>query len=149
MPTTYKAIKVYYHNEQSKKHPLKNIRGGDWIDLYTAEDVTMYAGEYKEISLGVTVVLPEGYEAIVAPRSSTYKKFGVICPNSIGIIDNAYNGKKDIWRFPCICMKPTVTIPAGTRICQFRILRNMPDHKFETLEAISDKSRGGLGSTGD
>lgn len=146
---SYKEIKVVYHNEIAKAHPLSGIKGGDWVDLYTAEDVYMYAGQYKEISLGVSIQLPKDYEAIVAPRSSTFKKWGLLCANSIGIIDNAYCGENDIWRFPAICMKTNVHIPAGTRICQFRILRNMPEHVFLTASNTDKKSRGGFGSTGD
>lgn len=145
----YKEIKVCYHTDTAKAHPLADIKGGDWIDLYTAEEVTMYAGEYREISLGVSISLPEDYEAIVAPRSSTYKKWGLLCANSIGIIDNAYKGQNDVWKFAAICMKATVTIPAGTRICQFRLLRNMPAHEFITVTHLSDESRNGFGSTGD
>ena len=144
-----KEIKVYYHNDVSRQHPLVDIEGGDWIDLYTAEDVEMYAGQYKEISLGVTITLPRGYEAIVAPRSSTYKKWGLICANSIGVIDNAYCGENDVWKFPAICMRTNTIIPAGTRICQFRFIRNMAAHEFKTVSHITAKSRGGMGSTGD
>lgn len=146
---SYKEIKVAYHNDVARAHPLCDIEGGDWVDLYTAEDVDMYAGQYKEISLGVSIQLPAGHEAIVAPRSSTFKKWGLLCANSIGIIDNAYCGENDVWKFPAICMKTNVHIPAGTRICLFRIFRNMSAHEFLTVSKTGKKSRGGFGSTGD
>lgn len=142
-------VKVKYCNEEAMKHPLVKIKKGDWIDLYTSVDVHMEAGEYKEIPLGVCIHLPERHEAIIAPRSSTFKKWGLICPNSIGIIDNAYHGDNDEWKFPAICFFQSVDIPKGTRIAQFRILRNMSDFKFETVARMDGRSRGGIGSTGD
>lgn len=144
-----KIIKVHYCNEISRNHPIKQVEGSDWIDLYTSSDIEMCGGDYKLIPLGVCVKLPRGYEAIIAPRSSTYKKWGLICANSIGIIDNAYCGQNDEWHFPAICLKASVTIPAGTRICQFRIIRNMPAFDTEPVEYLTDKNRGGFGSTGD
>lgn len=144
-----KVIKIKYQNLIAQQHPLCKIEKGDWIDLCTAELVHMYAGEYKEISLGVAICLPKGYEAIVAPRSSTFKKHGILCVNSIGIIDNSYCGEDDYWKFPAICMVGETIIPAGTRIAQFRILRNMPITELVTVHTLGKLNRGGIGSTGD
>ncbi len=141
--------KVKYHTEESKKHPLTKIRGGDWIDLYTAEDVFMEAGDYKEISLGISLQLPPKFECVVAPRSSTFKKYGILCVNSIGVIDNSYHGNEDVWKFPALCMVGKTYIPAGTRIAQFRIFRNMPSLEFKTVERMPGRNRGGIGSTGE
>lgn len=126
--------------------PIK-IVNGDWIDLRAAEDVELKAGEFKLISLGVGMELPRGYEAHVVPRSSTFKKYGVIQTNSMGVIDNAYNGDEDEWRFPAYAMRDT-TINKGDRICQFRIVKSMGDVDIVEVEHLSDKSRGGFGSTG-
>lgn len=147
MPTT-KCAYIKYQNSVAESHPIKKIPNGDWIDLYTAEDVEMYSGEYKEISLGVAMELPEDYEAIVAPRSSTFKKHGIVCINSFGIIDNSYHGDNDFWKFPALCLVGHTKIPAGTRIAQFRLLRNQPATVFVPVKHLTGEDRGGIGSTG-
>ena len=120
---------------------------GDWCDLYVYEDVTMVAGEQKYISQGVAMQLPEGFEAIVAPRSSTFKRWGLLQTNGIGIIDNSFCGDDDIWIFPALATRD-VTIPKGTRICQFRIQKKQPSLIFNTVASLGNIKRGGLGSTG-
>ena len=92
-------MKIYikYFSDVEK---LTKLSVGDWIDLRAAEDVDMAAGEFRLIPLGVGMKLPEGYEAHVAPRSSTFKNFGIIAANSIGIIDNSYCGDEDQWKLP-------------------------------------------------
>ena len=124
------------------------VRNGDWIDLFTAEDTELKAFDFKLIPLGVAMKLPEGYEAIVAPRSSTYKKWNIIQANSIGVIDNAYCGSGDQWMFPAIALKDTF-IPKYTRICQFKIVQNQANIQFNILHELEDKNRGGFGSTGN
>lgn len=121
---------------------------GDWIDLFTAEDIVMKKGDFKVISLGVSMELPEGYYAMLLPRSSTAKKYGVIMANSIGIIDNAYCGDNDIWGFPALAFRETA-IPAGTRICQFQIVKQSEEVEFEQVERLDGKDRGGFGSSGN
>lgn len=122
-------------------------RNGDWIDLFTAEDVELKAFDFKLIPLGVAMKLPEGYEANVVPRSSTYKKWNVIQANSFGVIDNAYYGNDDQWMFPAIALKDTF-IPKHTRICQFKIMKNQANVQFNLVHELEDKNRGGFGSTG-
>ena len=121
---------------------------GNWFDLKCAETINLLPNTYIEIPLGVCMQLPSGYEAIVAPRSSTFKKYGIILVNSIGIIDSDYFGDNDWWRFPAYCTK-LGTIEAGTRIAQFRILYKQPSVKLIKVESLGNPSRGGLGSTGD
>lgn len=138
-------IKVKYFTEQP---PLCFIdEKSDWIDLRAAADVTLKKDEMSIIPLGVGMILPEGYEALVVPRSSTPKKFGIICANSMGIIDNSYSGNTDEWKFPAIAIRDT-TIKKGDRICQFRIIKNQPPIIFEEVDHLNEKSRGGFGSTG-
>ena len=120
---------------------------GDWIDLQTAEDVTLAAMEFKVISLGVCMELPKGYEAHIAPRSSTYKKWGVIQANSVGIVDSDYNGDNDVWGYPVIALRDTF-IPRGTRIAQFRLYKVCEPVEFEVVETLGNADRGGFGSTG-
>lgn len=121
---------------------------GEWVDLATAEDTYMGAGTYRMISLGVSMQLPDGYYAKVVPRSSTCKKWGIIMANSVGIIENDYNGDNDIWQFPAYAISETF-IPAGTRIAQFCIVRQEAGIKFEQVDTLGNEDRGGLGSTGD
>lgn len=120
---------------------------GDWIDLYCYQDTTLKAGERAYISQGVAMALPAGYEAIMAPRSSTFKRWGILQTNGIGIIDNSYRGDADIWMFPALATKD-VTIPKGTRICQFRIQKTQPDIELIEVSHLNSVSRNGLGSTG-
>ena len=120
---------------------------GDWIDLRSSEDVIMKAGEMKFIDLGVSMELPEGYEAYIAPRSSTLKNFGVLCGNSFGIIDNSFCGDNDIWKFCAYAVRDT-HIQKGDRICQFRIFEHQPAGSFEETDHLEGTDRGGFGSTG-
>lgn len=140
-----KEIKVKYFNPEQTK--LTKISQGDWIDLRAAEKVEIKAGEFKLIPLGIAMKLPEGYEAIVAPRSSTFKNFGIIETNSIGVIDNSYSGNDDQWFFPAHALRDTV-INFDERICQFRIQERMPEVSFTEVDKLDDVNRGGHGSTG-
>ena len=138
-------IKVKYFTDID---PIREISGGDWYDLRTAEEVTMEAGEFRLIPLGVAMELPDGYEAHVVPRSSTYKNYSGIQANHMGVIDNSYCGDDDQWMFPAIAFQDT-NIPKGTRICQFRIVEKQPPVKFETVAHLTGPNRGGFGSTGE
>ena len=141
-----KEIKIKYHSKDIEK--LTYIDGkSDWIDLRAAEDVTMKAGEFKLINLGISMKLPEGYEAHIVPRSSTFKNFGIIQTNHQAVIDNSYCGDNDIWRYPAYALKDT-EIKVNDRICQFRIVENQPRIHFEEVEFLDGKDRGGIGSTG-
>lgn len=119
----------------------------DWIDLRAAEDVKMEAGEYKAIPLGAAIELPKGYEAIMAPRSSTFKHYGILMANSIGVIDESYKGEGDEWHFLAFATRNTV-IHAGERICQFRIIKHQPNFIMKWVQNLGNKNRGGIGSTG-
>ena len=139
------TIKIKYHNQNIDK--ITKIENGDWIDLRAAETVSLKAGEFKIISLGVSMKLPEGYEAHIVPRSSTFKNFGVIQTNHQGVIDASFRGDNDVWRFPAYAMRDT-TIFENDRICQFRIIEKMPEVNFEEVDELNETSRGGFGSTG-
>ena len=129
--------------------PLCAVDGkSDWIDLRAAQRVEMKAGEFQIISLGISMQLPEGYEAHIAPRSSTFLKFGIIQTNSVGVVDNSYCGDNDIWGMPALAMRDTV-IEKGDRICQFRLMKKMEPVTFEAVEHLSAQDRGGFGSTGN
>lgn len=121
---------------------------GEWVDLFTAEDVEMEPLDFKIISLGVSMELPEGYYAQIVPRSSTCKNFGVIMANSLGIIENSYKGDNDTWSFPAVAIRKT-QIPKGTRLCQFQLVKQAPPIEFEQVDRLGNPDRGGLGSTGN
>lgn len=143
--TEFAVIQIKYLPNSPR---LEKLEVGDWIDLYTYEDVVLFKGDSKIVSLGVCMKLPKGYEAIVAPRSSTFKRWGVIQTNGIGVIDNQFCGDADIWGMPLYATRD-VTIPKGTRLCQFRIQERQPDILFKEVDFLNDKSRGGFGSTGE
>lgn len=138
-------IKVKYVNEDTVR--LTKISQGDWIDLSLDEDIDLMQGESGLYSLGVCIELPQGYEAILAPRSSTFKHYGLLQTNSIGIIDNSYCGDNDIWKVSFYATKNTF-VPKGTRICQFRIIKNQPSIEFTEVEHLGNADRNGFGSTG-
>ena len=139
-------IRIKYFTDAIER--LTYIDGkSDWIDLRASEEVTLTAGEFCLIPLGVAMELPEGYEAHVVPRSSTFKNYGIIQTNSCGIIDGTYCGDDDMWRMPVYAVRDTV-IHVNDRICQFRIFENQPKITFDEVESLGNKNRGGFGSTG-
>lgn len=138
------CIRIKYLSDIEKVKPIVN---GDWIDLRSACDIGMGKGEFRLIPLGIAIELPEGYEAIVAPRSSTFKNFKILMVNSIGIIDESYCGNDDEWQFPAYATEGTF-IPKNTRICQFRIIKHQPRIFFEEVDDLGNENRGGIGSTG-
>lgn len=139
------TIQIRYHNNNIDK--LEKISKGDWVDLRAAETVELKAGDFKIISLGVSMKLPDGYEAHIVPRSSTFKKWGILQTNHMGVIDNSYSGDNDVWGMPVLAMRDTI-IKENDRICQFRIVEKMIDARFEEVEKLTGQDRGGFGSTG-
>lgn len=138
-------IKIKYFTDIE---PIKFIDGkSDWYDLRAAEDVEMKAGEYRLIRLGIGMQLPNGYEAHVAPRSGTFKNFGIIQANSVAVIDESYCGDNDEWLYPAIALRDT-KIFKNDRICQFRIMEHQPPVEFKVVEHLEGKDRGGFGTTG-
>ena len=136
-------IKIKYFTDIE---PIEKITVGDWIDLRAAERTVMREGDFRIIPLGVGMILPDGYEAHIVPRSSTFKKWHIFQTNSMGVIDNSYSGDEDQWMFPAYATRTTI-IEKGDRICQFRIMEKQPDLKFVEGKMV-DKNRGGFGSTG-
>lgn len=139
-------IKIRYLDPEMDR--LTYVDGkSDWIDLRSAKDILLLEGEFALIPLGIAMQLPEGYEAHVIPRSSTFKNFGIIQANSMGLIDETYCGDNDQWYFPAIAMRNT-EIHKGDRICQFRIMQHQPKIDFVEVESLGNSDRGGFGSTG-
>ena len=140
------TIRVKYFSDKIGR--LEYIEGkSDWIDLRSSGDVSLKKGEFALIPLGIAMELPEGYEAHIVPRSSTFKNFGIIQTNHMGVIDNSYCGDNDQWYFPALAVRDT-EIKTGDRICQFRIIENQPAITFEECEHLKGSDRGGFGSTG-
>lgn len=139
-----KKIQIKYFNNDLEK--INKIDNGDWIDLRSAIDIDMKAGDFVLIPLGVGMKLPKGYEANIVPRSSTFKKYGIIQCNHYGVIDNSYCGDEDQWMFPAYATRDT-HIGFNDRICQFRINKKQPEFNFVIVDHLDDNSRGGFGST--
>lgn len=140
------VIEIEYHSDKINK--LEYIDGkSDWIDLRAAEEVELKAGMFHLIDLGVSMKLPEGYEAHIVPRSSTFKNYGLLQTNSVGIIDGSYCSHDDVWKMPVYATRDTV-IHVNDRICQFRIVKNQPKISFEEVDWLEGPTRGGFGSTG-
>ena len=140
------TIKIKYFSDEIEK--LCYIAGNsDWIDLRVAENVVMKKGEFRLIRLGVAMELPEGYEAHVVPRSSTYKNFGLIQTNHMGVIDESYKGDADEWKWPALAMRDT-EVHIGDRLCQFRIMKHQPQISFLEVASLENEDRGGFGTSG-
>lgn len=140
-----KVVKVKYHVDGLE--PISQAHSGEWCDLRCAEDVELKKGDFKYIDLGVSIALPAGYEAIIAPRSSTFKNYGLLMSNSVGVVDYLYRGNEDRWMMPVYATRDTV-IHKNDRICQFRIQECQPPLNIISVDNMEDESRGGLGSTG-
>ena len=138
-------IQIKYFDKEIDK--IQRIDKGDWIDLRAAETVELKAGEFKLIPLGVGMILPNGYEANIVPRSSTFKHYGVLQTNAFGVIDNSYSGDNDQWRFPAYATRDII-INKNDRICQFRINKKQPTFDFEEVEHLNETDRGGFGTSG-
>ena len=139
-------IRIKYFSDKLER--LRYVDGkSDWIDLRAAEDVELKAGEFKLIPLGIAMELPRGYEAHIVPRRSTFKNFGIIQTNHMGVVDESYCGDNDQWFFPAYALRDT-QIRMNDRICQFRIMEHQPALLFEETEVLGGPDRGGHGSTG-
>jgi dUTP pyrophosphatase len=139
-----KKILVKYHTDGIE---MKEIEVGDWQDLKAAETVSLKPGDFYKVSLGVSVKLPQGYEAHIVPRSSAFDKWGVIQTNGMGVIDESYCGENDIWKMPVFAIRDSI-IEKGDRICQFRIMKKQPRLEKTPADRMYGKNRGGFGSTG-
>lgn len=141
------TIKIKYFTDKTDKLGYIGGAKSNWIDLRSAEDISLKAGEFKLIPLGIAMELPVGYEALVVPRSSTFKNFGIIQTNHIGVIDESYCGDDDQWYMPVYAIRDT-EIHVNDRICQFRIIKHQPQIVFNEVNNLGNSSRGGFGSTG-
>lgn len=138
------VIKIKYHADIE---PLQQKEGSDWIDLRAAKEIKLGPDQFKLIPLGVSMKLPKGYEAHIVPRSSTFKTWGIIQTNHMGVIDESYCGDNDQWMMPVLTTR-AVIIHKNDRICQFRIVKKQPKIEFQTVDSLGEQDRGGFGSTG-
>ena len=150
-------IRIKYFEEAVK---LKKISKGNWIDVYSNKDIFVEEGTRAMIPLGFALELPSGWEAHLAPRSSTFKTWGIIQTNSVGVVDDTYIGDNDQWHMPVYCLeakdkevidgseKRGSWIKRGDKIGQFRIMEVMPEIEFNEVESFGNEDRGGFGTTG-
>ena len=167
-------IRIKYFEGATK---LNKIDKGNWIDVYSREDIFVKEGERAMIPLGFALELPQGWEGHLAPRSSTFKTWGIIQTNSVGVVDDTYIGDNDEWCMPVYCLKSKdfidktdndkiknidlynseeslrnkvfgTLIHKGDKIGQFRIMEVMPEIQFEEVESFGNEDRGGFGTTG-
>lgn len=140
-------IRYFKNSKGETVKPLEQISKGNAIDLRCNEDIWLDKGAFMLIPLGVGMKLPEGYHAEIYPRSSTFKKWGILQVNSVGIVDDSFAGDEDQWMMPVYATRQ-IFIEKDSRVCQFQIVKNMPEIEFMEVEHLEDKSRGGFGSTG-
>ena len=138
------TIKIKYHSDIEKIAPISI---GNWVDLRISQDYMLMKGESAILSLGISMKLPEGFEAHIAPRSSTFSKWGIIQTNGVGVVDNSYSGNNDVWKMAVYATRDTY-IEKNSRVCQFRIMEIQPELVFEEVDSLDDISRNGFGSTG-
>ena len=151
-------IRIKYFDKATK---LKKITKGNWIDVYANKDVFVKCGERAMVPLGFALELPEGWEGHLAPRSSTFKTWGIIQTNSVGVVDDTYIGDNDQWHMPVYCLQGKdiesddngeeikgTWIRKGDKIGQFRIMEVMPEIEFEEVDSFGNEDRGGFGTTG-
>ena len=157
-------IKIKYLDPNVPK--LVHIGGqekSNWIDVYAArfeiddnpvwnemlDDCSLYIepGHIIRVFLGFAMELPLGYEAHIAPRGSTFRKYGLVQTNSVGVVDSSYCGDTDEWFIPFYSLESGI-IARYDRIAQFRIMETMPTVKFKPVDSLVNASRGGYGSTG-
>ena len=154
-------VRIKYFDGATK---LKKITKGNWIDVYARKDIFVPLNERAMIPLGFALELPENWEGLLAPRSSTFKTWGCIQTNSVGVVDDTYIGDNDEWHMPVFCLqakdgididvngikvsvKGTI-IKSGDKIGQFRIQESMPALEFIEVEHFGNADRGGFGTTG-
>ena len=150
-------IRIKYFDKATK---LKKITKGNWIDVYANKDVFVKCGERAMVPLGFALELPEGWEGHLAPRSSTFKTWGIIQTNGVGVVDDTYIGDNDQWHMPVYCLQGKdlesengeeikgTWIRKGDKIGQFRIMEVMPEIEFEEVDSFGNEDRGGFGTTG-
>ena len=139
-------LKIKYHVKELEK--LRYIDGkSDWIDLRVAENVSMKQGEYRLISMGISVEIPKGYEMLIVPRSSAFKNFGILQTNAMGVVDESFCGDNDIIHMPILAMRDT-EIHINDRIGQFRLMPHQPEVHFIEVDHLDNEDRGGFGTTG-
>lgn len=115
--------------------------------LQTTQVISVPAGHSIKVAHGFALELPKGYEAILHPRSSLFKKTGLVFVSS-GVIDEGYNGDNDEWFSVWYATKDT-ELYYDQRIAQFRIQEKQPEWKFNYVDNLGNDDRGGHGSTGD
>ena len=151
-------VRIKYFDGATK---LEKIAKGNWIDVYARKDIFVPVNERAMIPLGFALELPQGYEGHLAPRSSTFKSWGLIQTNSVGVVDDTYIGDNDEWHMPVYCLtskcrdtidgktKNGTWVRKGDKIGQMRLMEVQPDFEFVEVDYFGNADRGGFGSTGE
>lgn len=140
-------LNIKYFSDKISKLCYIDGSKSDWVDLRSAEEVHLKAGEFYLLPLGIGIALPEGYEAYIVPRSSSFKRYGFIQTNSIGVVDESYCGDEDQWLLPIYAVRD-VDINVDDRVAQFRLFKHQPEIEFCEVPHLGEVSRGSFGSTG-
>lgn len=146
-------MKIRYFEGATK---LEKIQKGNWIDVYANKDVFVPEGDRAMIPLGFALELPKGWEGHLAPRSSTFKTWGLIQTNHVGVVDDTYVGNDDQWHMPVFCLQGKdikggiykgTWVKKGDKLGQFRVMEVMPEIEFVEVEELTNENRGGFGTT--
>lgn len=148
-------IDIKYHFNSPE---LEKIDKGDWIDLYAnrmklptdavyLDQLHYQKGDIVQVAYDIAMKIPEGFEVLIAPRSSTFKNTGLILTNSPSVIDNSYSGTNDIW-YGMFYATRDGFIEKGQRLTHFRIIQNQPTIEFTAQDELNSENRGGYGTTG-
>ena len=108
--------------------------------------VNFLKGDIVVLHTGLAMQLPPLTEGWLMPRSSTFRKTGLIQTNSIGMIDNAYCGDNDEWMAVMYATRDGF-LEIGERYLQFRIMPCMKPQDIVEVDTLGNSNRGGFGST--
>ena len=133
--------------DKSLPLPVHKTAGAVAVDLSARTDFTIESHQIGYIPMNVAIKIPDGYFILMAPRSSAHK-FGLTSANGVGIFDRDFCGDGDEYGFIAYNFTDhTVNIEKGTRLCQLLLIK-CENFDFEEVDAMSNPSRGGIGSTG-
>lgn len=128
--------------------PTYLTKGSVCFDLYSRIDISITSGKVVLIPTNLIVKVPKGYLLMIASRSSTPVKKGLLIPNGVGIIDQDYHGPDDEIKFIAYNFTDAlINIKKGDRIAQACLVSIETADLVEVIE-MNSKNRGGIGSTG-
>lgn len=128
--------------------PERAHPGDAGLDLCSAVDVTIHAGQRAVVGTGIAVAIPEGYAGLVQPRSGLAARHGLAIVNSPGLIDSGYRGEVKVIAINLDPSEP-IKVARGDKVAQL-VVYPVPDVVIREVAELpdSDRGEGGLGSTG-